>query len=212
MSSLAWNGPLDLFARDRVRQPDAAAREELRHDIARVGFDRRALQSLDSVPAPSVARRYRLAANPAIVRRAVRLLAPSVPQTTGRIAAEEGSGLILAGALSTHLGIPLAIVRRDDAAGPAPRSLAPDAAPAVAMTVEGGLRAAETVCVVHDVVIGPGEALELVGHLRSVGADVFGVVALLNFARDAASVFGDAKLIFHALFAGADFASRGDRT
>lgn len=210
MSRPTWNSPLDLFARERVRQSDTVAREELQHDIARVGFDRRDLRLSGPVPAPSTDMRYRLAASPAIVRRAVRLLAPFVPRPVGRIAVEEGSGLVLAAALSVHLGIPLAVVRRGDAAVSMEHGVVSRSARPPTTTIEGGLRAADTVCAIHDVVVASDDVLALVRRLRSVGADVLGTVALLNFAGDVASTLHDEELTLHALFDGPDFAPRGD--
>lgn len=192
MTRSAWNSPLDLFQREGIRQPDAVVREELRDDIARVGFDRRGPQLPAYTPQSSSARRFRLAVNPAIVRRAVRLMASFVDRAVGRIAVEDSSGLVLASALSVHLGIPLAIV-------------CPGGPGELASSLEGGLRPAETVCVVHDVVGSASDALATVRRLRSAGANVIEVVALLSFASDAVVLLRDEDVAFHALFTAPDF-------
>lgn len=105
---------------------------------------------------------------PGILRRVGRHLAQLVPSGTDRLAAPELGAVLLGGAVSMELDLPLVIVRKQPKAH------------GTAHEFEGVLEPADRVTVIEDVVTTGGESIRSIEKVQAAGARVIGLVAVLD--------------------------------
>jgi orotate phosphoribosyltransferase len=136
--------------------------------------------------------KYLFETDPSILRRLGRHLAGLVPAGTQRLAAPELGAVLLGGAVSLELGLPLVIVRKEAKAHGTARDL------------EGRLEPGERVTVVEDVLTTGGEAIKAAAKLRAAGAEVLGLVAVLDREEGAAANLDAEGVPFRPLFRRSD--------
>ena len=132
--------------------------------------------------------KYLFETRPSILRRLGKHLAELVPGGTQRLAAPELGAVLLGGAVSMELGLPLVIVRKEAKDYGTQRM------------IEGELRAGERVTVIEDVLTTGGEAIKSVAKLQEAGAEVVGLVGVLDREEGAAQNLEEAGIRFQALF------------
>ncbi len=105
---------------------------------------------------------------PGILRRVGRHLSQLVPTATTRLAAPELGAVLLGGAVSMELDLPLVIVRKQAKEY------------GTARDYEGLLEAGDRVTVIEDVVTTGAASIRSIEKLRAAGAEVIGLVAVLD--------------------------------
>src|SRR2546421_12589640 len=176
MSLPALSPELDELARDMV----AAA--WLEGDFV-LGSGRRSRYYFD---------KYLFETQPAILRRVGRHLAALVPEGTQRLAAPELGAILLGGVVSLELDVPLVLVRKEAKGYGTARAL------------EGVLEAGDRVTVIEDVLTTGGAAIDAIEKVRAAGAQVIGLVAVLDREEGAAENLARLGVPFTPLFTRAD--------
>ena len=118
--------------------------------------------------------KYRFETQPSILRRVAARLARMVPGPTERLAAPELGAVLLGGAVSLELNLPLVLVRKR----------AKDYGTQNAL--EGVLLPGEQVTVIEDVLTTGGAAIDAIETLRAAGARVLKLIAVLDREEGAA--------------------------
>jgi orotate phosphoribosyltransferase len=136
--------------------------------------------------------KYLFETQPSILRRTGRELARLVPPETQRLAAPELGAVLLGGAVSLELELPLVLVRKEAKGYGTTRAL------------EGLLEAGDRVTVIEDVLTTGGAALDAVEKLRAAGGEVISVIGVLDREEGAAEAFGRAAVPFRPLFRRSD--------
>ena len=136
--------------------------------------------------------KYRFETQPGILRRVARHLAGLVPAGTQRLAAPELGAVLLGGALSLELELPLVLVRKE------PKEYG------TARGIEGILELGDRVTVVEDVITTGGEAIRSVEKVREAGATVLGLVAVLDREEGGAENIHRLGVSFTPLFRRSD--------
>ena len=136
--------------------------------------------------------KYLFETQPSILRRVGRELARLVPPDTQRLAAPELGAVLLGGAVSLELDLPLVLVRKEAKEYGTGRAL------------EGVLQPGDRVTVVEDVLTTGGAALDAVDKVRAAGGDVIAVVGVLDREEGAAQAFARAGVPFVPLFTRSD--------
>ena len=132
--------------------------------------------------------KYLFETRPSILRRLGRELAALVPAGTQRLAAPELGAVLLGGAVSMELDLPLVLVRKDAKGYGTTRLL------------EGRLEPGERVTVIEDVLTTGGEAIKAAEKLTAAGATVLKLVAVLDREEGAAENLRAAGIDFTPLF------------
>jgi orotate phosphoribosyltransferase len=145
--------------------------------------------------------KYLFETQPGILRRVGRELAALVPAGTGRLAAPELGAVLLGGAVSLELDLPLVLVRKEAKGYGTSRAL------------EGVLDPGDRVTVIEDVLTTGGAAIDAVHKLREAGAEVVQLLAVLDREEGAAGNLAELGVPFTPLFTRADLeAAREPRT
>lgn len=132
--------------------------------------------------------KYLFETKPAILRRLGRYLGELVPSGTDRLAAPELGAILLGGAVSMELDLPLVIVKKE----------AKDYA--TANVIEGELHAGERVTVIEDVVTTGTQAIRAAEKVAAAGATVNGVVVVLDRDEGGEDRMREAGLRYVPLF------------
>ncbi|MDQ2723932.1 MAG: orotate phosphoribosyltransferase [Actinomycetota bacterium] len=132
--------------------------------------------------------KYLFETKPAIMRRVAASLAELVPAGVDRLAGPELGAVALATAVSLETGIPFVIVRKESKEY------------ATSKVVEGEINAGERVLVVEDVITSAGEALKAAAKLEAIGAEVAGILAVLDREQTGAANIAAAGYTMQALF------------
>jgi orotate phosphoribosyltransferase len=142
--------------------------------------------------------KYLFETQPGILRRVAAGLAPLVPAQTQRLAAPELGAILLGGALSLELDLPLVLVRKEAKGYGTSRAL------------EGALEPGDRVTVIEDVLTTGGAAIDAVEKLREAGAEVVRLLAVLDRGEGAAENLARLQVPFTPLFTRRDLeAARG---
>jgi orotate phosphoribosyltransferase len=112
--------------------------------------------------------KYLFETKPGILRRLATFMAELVPQQTDRIAGTELGAVALATALSLETGLPFVIARKGTKAY------------STAKLVEGEVYPGERVLVVEDVISTGAQAIRAADRLVEVGAQVLGILAVID--------------------------------
>jgi orotate phosphoribosyltransferase len=172
--------------------PSSAEREQLARDIVAVAWlegdfvlssGRRSRYYLD---------KYLFETQPGILRRVGSFLAALVPPETQRLAAPELGAVLLGGAVSLELDLPLVLVRKSAKGYGTERML------------EGLLQQGDRVTVIEDVITTGGESVRAIEKVRAAGGTVVGLVAVLDREEGAAENLRQTGVPFTPLFRKSD--------
>jgi orotate phosphoribosyltransferase len=130
--------------------------------------------------------------DPKLLKRLGEHLAELVPKETQRLAAPELGAVLLGGAVSMEMGLPLILVRKE------PKGYG------TAKQLEGRLEAGEKVTVIEDVVTTGGDSLRSVRVLREAGLDVIHLVVVLDRGEGGEDNIRGAGIPYSPLFRIAD--------
>jgi orotate phosphoribosyltransferase len=136
--------------------------------------------------------KYLFETQPGILRRVAQELAALVPAGTSRLAAPELGAVLLGGAVSLQLDLPLVLVRKEAKGYGTSRAL------------EGVLDAGDPVTVIEDVLTTGGAAIDAIQKLREAGARVVHLLAVLDRQEGAAASLAELGVPFTPLFTTAD--------
>lgn len=125
---------------------------------------------------------------PALLKRLGHHLAELVPRETQRVAAPELGAVLLGGAVSTELELPLLLVRKE------PKGYG------TGKQIEGRFAAGERVTVIEDVVTTGGDSLRSVQVLRHAGLDVIHLVVVLDRGEGGEESIRQAGIPYSPLF------------
>jgi len=126
--------------------------------------------------------------DPALLRRLGRHLAELVPADTQVLAAPELGAVLLGGAVSMQMGLPLVLVRKE------PKEYG------TGKQVEGRFEAGRRVTVIEDVVTTGGDSLRTVEVLRNAQLEVIRLVVVLDRGEGGAENIGQAGVPYSPLF------------
>jgi orotate phosphoribosyltransferase len=165
------------------------ARRELAHDLVRSSYVRGNFLLSAGNRSTYYFDKYLFATNPSILRRLGRLLGELIPGDVDRLVAPERGAVLLGGAVALQLGLPLVLLPKTDIySSQVQRSFA------------GELHPGERVAVIEDVVITGRQALRAVRLLRSLGATVSAVVAVLDRDGGAEAALRQVGTRYYPLF------------
>jgi len=136
--------------------------------------------------------KYLFETQPSILRRVGRHLAELVLPGTQRLAAPELGAVLLGGAVSMELELPLVLVRKAAKEYGTSRAL------------EGELLPGDRVTLIEDVLTTGGEAIKAAAKLREAGAELLGLIAVLDREEGAAEALRQAGIPFSPLFRKSD--------
>ena len=136
--------------------------------------------------------KYLFETRPDILRRVGRALAGLVFDGTERLACPELGAVLLGGAVALETGLPMCIVRKDAKEY------------GTSKAVEGGLETGERVSIIEDVLTTGGAALAAAEKVRSAGAEILGLVAVVDREEGAAENLRAAGIQYRPLFRRAD--------
>ena len=126
--------------------------------------------------------------DPALLRRLGRHLAELVPADTQLLAAPELGAVLLGGAVSMQMGLPLVLVRKE------PKGYG------TGKQIEGLFEAAQRVTVIEDVVTTGGDSLRTVDVLRNARLEVIHLVVVLDRGEGGSENIGQAGVPYSPLF------------
>ena len=129
---------------------------------------------------------------PMLLKRLGRHLAELVPKQTDRLAAPELGAVLLGGAVSMELELPLLLVRKEPKAYGTGRQ------------IEGRFEPSERVTVIEDVVTTGGDSIRSVQVLRDAGLDVIHLVVVLDRGEGGEENIREAGIPYSPLFRIAD--------
>lgn len=132
--------------------------------------------------------KYLFETKPGILRRVASFLAELVPPQTDRIAGPELGAVALATALSLEVGLPFVIARK----------AAKDYS--TSRLVEGELYPGERVIVVEDVISTGAQAIRAANHVAQTGAQVLGILGVIDREQGGPRNIAAAGYQFTALF------------
>jgi orotate phosphoribosyltransferase len=130
--------------------------------------------------------------DPAVLRRLGKHLARLVPAETQRLAAPELGAVLLGGAVSMELGLPLVLVRKE------PKGYG------TSKQIEGRFEPGERVTVIEDVVTTGGDSLRSAQVLRDAGVEVIHLVVVLDRGEGGEENIRAAGIPYSPLFRIAD--------
>ncbi len=174
---------VDVFQDREVR------RRELGQDIFAAGYLRGKFVLSSGQESSFYFDKYLFETKPTILRRIASMLGEDIPENVDRLAGVELGAVPLVTAASLETGLPFIIVRK--------------AAKAHGTTsgIEGELHTKERVLLIEDVISTGGEAARAVRLLRTAGAEVVGVLAVVDRQQGGAEAIGAEGLPCRALFA-----------
>jgi orotate phosphoribosyltransferase len=126
--------------------------------------------------------------DPALLRRIAKHLAELVPAETQLLAAPELGAVLLGGAVSNQMGLPLVLVRKEAKGYGTSRQ------------IEGRFDPGQHVTVIEDVVTTGGDSLRTVEVLRDSRLEVIHLVVVLDRGEGGADNVGRAGVPYSPLF------------
>lgn len=137
--------------------------------------------------------KYLFETQPALLREIAKRFATHIVGSVDRIAGAELGAVALATAAALETGKPFVIVRNAKKAGYGTGKL-----------LEGRLEKGEKVLLVEDVATSGGQAIEAVKTLREAGAEVVGIVVVVDRLQGAREAIEALNIPFAALFTSND--------
>lgn len=171
-----------------IAQPSEERRRELARDIVGAAYLRGDFVLSSGVRSTYYFDKYLFETRPSILRRIASLCVELVPSTVDRIAGPELGAVALATALSLESGLPFVIVRKSGKDYGTNR------------LVEGELFAGESVLIVEDVISTGTQAINAAGQVARVGAEVAGILGIIDREQGGAANIAAAGYHFQALF------------
>jgi orotate phosphoribosyltransferase len=132
--------------------------------------------------------KYLFEADPILLRAIAEHLAPLVPDGTQALAGLELGGVPLAVALGQVTGLPVRFVRKEAKTY------------GTCKLAEGGDVDGERLTVVEDVVTSGGQVIASCADLRERGADILGVLCVIDRQAGGTEALAEHDLALHALF------------
>ncbi len=126
--------------------------------------------------------------DPALLRRLGRHLAELVPADTQLLAAPELGAVLLGGAVSMQMGLPLVLVRKE------PKAYG------TSKQIEGSFEPSQRVTVIEDVVTTGGDSLRTVPVLRDSRLEVIRLVVVLDRGEGGEDNIAQAGVPYSPLF------------
>jgi orotate phosphoribosyltransferase len=164
----AWSNPA-WATEDPMRSRTWDERlSELGRDIVAAAYLRGDFVLSSGVRSSFYFDKYLFETRPTILRRLATFLAELVPDNIERLAGPELGAVALTTALSLETGLPFVIVRKGSKGY------------GTSQLTEGELHAGERVLVVEDVISTAAEAMKACAQVARTGADVAGVLAVLD--------------------------------
>jgi orotate phosphoribosyltransferase len=133
--------------------------------------------------------KYRFESDPALLREIAEALAPAVPEGSEMLAGLELGGVPIATVVSQVTGLPTLFVRKE-AKTYGTCNLAEGA----------GDLAGARLCVVEDVITSGGQVVTSCGQLRELGAQIVGVLCVIDRQAGGREALAAEGLELHALF------------
>jgi orotate phosphoribosyltransferase len=149
-------------------EPAPAQRAELARDLVQAAYIRGDFVLSSGGRSEFYLDKYLFETRPAILRRLAVQLAERLPEGIDRLAGPELGAVALVTALSLETGIPFVIVRKE-AKGYGTSRL-----------VEGQLNQGERVLIVEDVISTGAEALKAADKVSRAGAEILGILAVVD--------------------------------
>lgn len=137
--------------------------------------------------------KYLFETQPALLRQLAVRFARFVTPVVDRVAGAELGGIALAAATALQCDKPFVIVRNSKKVDYGTGKL-----------IEGRLEQGDTILIVEDIATSGGQAVEAIKTLKAAGAQVAGVVVVIDRQEGARSVIESAGVPFHALFTSTD--------
>lgn len=172
----------------QVLQKAEVRRRELAADIVAAAYLRGEFVLSSGARSSFYFDKYLFETKPTVLRRLAAVLAERVPAAAERLAGPVLGAVTLSAAVSLETGLPFVIVRKS-AKGYGTGS-----------TIEGELHAGEHVLLLEDVVSTGGEAIAAARKLRDAGAEVLGVLAVIDRQQGGAAALAAEGLSLDALF------------
>jgi orotate phosphoribosyltransferase len=135
--------------------------------------------------------KYRFEADPALLREIAEALAPSIPAGTEVLAGLELGGVPIATVLSQVTGLPTVFVRKE------PKAYG------TCQLAEGGDIAGRRLTVVEDVITSGGQVVASCAQLRDLGAQIPGVLCVIDREAGGRAALAAQDLALHPLFTAA---------
>lgn len=170
----------------RAFQSDDTRRQEVCRDLIAAAYQQGNFLLSSGEESGFYFDKYLFETRPTILRRLASLMAELVPPDIDRLVGCELGGVPLTVAMALETGIPYVVIRGTAS------NRAPD-------RVVGEIHADEKVLIVEDVVATGTRAAEAVAHIRGLGVEVAGVLAVMDRQQGGAEHILDAGSTFHAL-------------
>jgi orotate phosphoribosyltransferase len=132
--------------------------------------------------------KYLFETRPTLLRGIARALAARLPPDVDRIAGPELGAVALAAALSLETNLPFVISRRESKDYSTSKS------------IEGELQPGERVVVVEDVITTGAQAIKAAERLRAAGAEVVGILGVIDREEGGREAIEAAGFSFSAVF------------
>lgn len=171
-----------------IAQPASVRREELARDIVSAGYLRGDFLLSSGARSSFYFDKYLFETKPTILRRTASLLAERVPAGADRLAGPELGAVPLAAAVSLATGLPFVIIRKASKDH------------ATSKLVEGEVHPGERVLLIEDVVSTATQAIRAARQVGQLGADVTGILAVIDREQGGAASIAAAGYHFDALF------------
>lgn len=179
---------LEATPAHQLLQAPETRRQELARDINAAAYLRGSFVLRSGVLTDYYLDKYLFATRPTVLRRLADLLGSRVPEDIVRLAGPALGAVPIATAVSLETGLPFVIVR------PAAREYGGRT------QIEGELHPDERVLVIDDVVSTGSGAVSAAEALRTAGASVSGVLAVVDRCQGGREAIESRGLAFDALF------------
>jgi orotate phosphoribosyltransferase len=178
--------------RGDFEQPREQRLRELATDIAGAAYLRGDFVLSSGMRSNYYFDKYLFETKPSILRRISALLVELIPPEVERLAGPELGAVALATALSLESGLPFVIVRKGGKEYGTSR------------LVEGELYSGERVLVLEDVISTGAQAISAANQVRSAGAEVVGIIGVIDREQGGAQNIAAEGYHFQALFRRSD--------
>lgn len=171
-----------------IAQPAAVRREELARDIVSAAYLRGDFLLSSGARSSFYFDKYLFETKPTVLRRIASLLAERVPAGVDRLAGPELGAVALAAAVSLATGLPFVIIRKTSKDY------------ATSKLVEGEVHPGERVLIIEDVISTAAQAIRAARQVTQLGADVTGILSVIDREQGGAASIAAAGYHFDALF------------